>query len=68
MTKKKTEETSAEETTLLSFVKEVHEVVKRGEAVAPSIGGDIARERAKRGLDALAEAEEYFIEALIQDK
>lgn len=57
-----------EEGTLLSFVKELHSLVKKGEGVVSSIGGDIARKRATSGMEALAEAREHFIQALIQDK
>lgn len=70
MTKKKTEseDTVNSEATLLSFVQEIHRVVKKGEGVVSSIGGDIARKRATSGMEALAEAQEHFIQALIQDK
>lgn len=70
MTKKKTEIDGSEskEAPLLSFVQEIHRVVKKGEAVVASIGGDISRKRAGDGMNALAEAQEHFIQALIQDK
>lgn len=70
MPKKKTEteEAGSSEAPLLSFVQEIHRVVKKGESVVASIGGDIARKRATAGMEALAEAQEHFIQALIQDK
>lgn len=70
MPKKKTEleEAGSSEAPLLSFVKEIHSLAKKGEGVVSSIGGDIARKRATAGMEAIAEAQEHFIQALIQDK